>query len=193
MLRVLISLCWVWDEMMEEPCRFILFVSFWFWYESTQVIQGHSGAFSSFLPRVLFSLLLRIITFSLSWSSSRCGSLPKCETGNLLLVPCLQIWEFSCWLLWGMKEKRDRKVAKSWNLYQFSCSHPQLLLSVSEMEASMSCCHHLLIPEIRMNLWISWISKLSPRSLHLNVFSLAFDHYTGLLRCHKACRSFTYL
>ena len=105
MLRVLISLCWVWDEMMEEPCRFILFVSFWFWYVSTQVIQGHSGAFSSFLPHVLFSLLLRIITFSLSWSSSRCGSLPKCEIGNLLLVPCLQIWEFSCWLLWGMKEE----------------------------------------------------------------------------------------
>ena len=107
--------------------------SFWFWYVSIQVIQGHSGAFSSFLPHVLFSLLLRIITFSLYWSSSRCGSLPKCEIGNLPLVPCLQIWEFSCWLLWGMKEKGDREVAKSGNLYQFPCSHPQALL-VSEAE-----------------------------------------------------------
>ena len=146
MLRVLISLCWAGDEMMEEPCRLILFVPLWFWYVSTQVIQGCSGAFSCFQPRVLFSLL-RIITFSLSWSSTPCSSLPKCEIGNLLLVPSLQSWEFSCWLLWGMKEQnRDRKVAKSWNLYQFSCSHPQLVLSVSEMEASMSCCHHLFIP-----------------------------------------------
>lgn len=133
-----------------------------FWYEST----GHPGPLWGFQSSLTPSCSPPRNHHPL-WSS-----LPLCahswgyETGNLLLA--LVYTDLRIFMLVVEEWKRKEIVSyKSWNLYQFSCSHP--CLSVSEMEA-----HSVAI--ICWFLRLEWTcefheSQIVTYFLHLNVFS----------------------